>query len=45
MDPIVKIMGTIDVIAAIFILLQSAWLPLQIIAILLLIKGIISLAS
>lgn len=45
MDPIVKVMGAIDVIAAIVILLQNAWLPLQIIAILLLIKGAISLAS
>ena len=45
MDPIVKIMGAIDIIAAIVILFQNTWLPLQVIAILLLIKGIISIAS
>lgn len=45
MDPVVKIMGAIDVIAAIVIITQHAWLPLQIIGWLLLIKGIISLFS
>jgi hypothetical protein len=45
MDPIVKIMGALDIIAAIVLIIYHPWLPLQIIGWLLLIKGIISLAS
>ncbi|MEM7819799.1 MAG: hypothetical protein QXD48_03140 [Candidatus Aenigmatarchaeota archaeon] len=45
MDILVKIMGLIDVIAAIVLITQHNWLPLQIVGWFLLIKGIISLLS
>jgi hypothetical protein len=45
MDPLVKIMGFVDVVAAIIILMQQTWLPLQIVGWILLIKGVISLLS
>jgi len=45
MDPIVKIMGAIDVIAAIVLIIYHPWLPFQVIGWLLLIKGFISLFS
>lgn len=41
----VKIMGAIDVIAAIVILLSEQWIGIDIIAFALLIKGFISLLS
>jgi len=45
MDVAVKIMGAVDVIAAIIILVGDYWIGVDIIAFVLLIKGIISLLS
>ncbi|MFH1630625.1 MAG: hypothetical protein ABIA21_00170 [Candidatus Aenigmatarchaeota archaeon] len=45
MDPLVKLMGLIDLIAAILIILSQTWLGWQILGWILLIKGIISLLS
>lgn len=45
MDPLVKIMGGVDLIAAILILVTQSWIGWQILGWVLLIKGIISLLS
>jgi len=45
MDPLVKVMGMIDLIAAIVLIVTQAWIGWQILGWILLIKGIISLLS
>jgi hypothetical protein len=43
MDPLVKIMGAIDLIAALLIMFTQGWIGWQILAWILLIKGVMSL--
>ena len=45
MDIPVKIMGAIDIVAAVVILLGDYWIGLDVIAFVLLLKGIVSLLS